>query len=148
MKKRIAVGAIIRYQSKYLLIKKIAEHDVLSSEFHPYIDFLKGGVKEGESLIKALERELKEEINATEDIYDIIACVEKPLIFKFKNSSKYNEQETWFFIIQLHDCIELDANPDEVGEIYLVDYETMLNSLEFEETKEFVINNSSKYGLK
>lgn len=40
MKKRIAVGAIIRYQSKYLLIKKIAEHDVLSSEFHPYIDFL------------------------------------------------------------------------------------------------------------
>lgn len=148
MKKRIAVGAIIRYQSKYLLIKKIAEHDVQSSEFHPYIDFLKGGVKEGESLIKALERELKEEINATEDIYDIIACVEKPLIFKFKNSSKYNEQETWFFIIQLHDCIELDANPDEVGEIYLVDYETMLNSLEFEETKEFVINNSSKYGLK
>ena len=120
----------------------------MSSEFHPYIDFLKGGVKEGESLIKALERELKEEINATEDIYDIIACVEKPLIFKFKNSSKYNEQETWFFIIQLHDCIELDANPDEVGEIYLVDYETMLNSHEFDETKEFVINNSSKYGLK
>ncbi len=148
MKKRIAIGAIIKYNSKFLLVKKTAEHDVKSSEFHPYIDFLKGGVKEGESLTQALKRELKEEINATEDIYDIIACVEEPLIFKFKNSSKYDEQETWFFIIQLHDCIELDANPDEVGEIYLVDYETMLNSLEFKETKDFIIKNSSKYGLK
>lgn len=148
MKKRIAIGAIIKYNSKFLLVKKTAEHDVKSSEFHPYIDFLKGGVKEGESLTQALKRELKEEINATEDIYDIIAFVEKPLIFKFKNSSKYDEQETWFFIIQLHDYLELDANPDEVGEMYLVDYETMLNSLEFEETKEFIVNNSSKYGLK
>lgn len=148
MKKRIAIGAIIKYNSKFLLVKKTAEHDVESSEFHPYIDFLKGGVKEGESLTQALKRELKEEINATEDIYDIIAFVEEPLIFKFKNSSKYDEQETWFFIIQLHDYLELDANPDEVGEMYLVDYETMLNSLEFEETKEFIVNNSSKYGLK
>ncbi len=130
------------------LIKEIAEHDVQSNEFHPYIDFLKGGVKEGESLTQALKRELKEEINATEEMYNIVARIEEPLVFKFKNSPLYSEQETWFFIIKLHDeCLKLNANPTEVGEIYFVDYETMLHSLEFKETKEFVIRNTLEYGL-
>lgn len=149
MKKRTAVGAIILSDSKYLLIQKTSEHDVKSADFHPYIDFVKGGVKEGESLIDAVKREINEEINLTEDMYDIVAQIDEPLYFKFKNSSIYSEQITWFYIIKLHDmCDKFKANPDEIGEILLMDYSSMLDSIEFSETREFIKQISEKYSLK
>ena len=148
MKRRTAVGAIITMESKFLLINKISEHDIKSNKFQPSIDFIKGGVKEGETLIDALKREIKEEINITCDKYDIKCQVDEPLYFEFQDSPIYVDQLTWFFIIKINDSnIKFKPDASEVGGIYLLDYCEMLEKITFKETKDYILCISEKYNL-
>ena len=81
---RQAVGAVIRYKDKYILVYKVKIMEITQSpkDIKGEWDFVKGGIKSHEkSKEKALFRELKEEAGSTH--YRIIKEYSKKLRFEF-----------------------------------------------------------------
>ncbi len=139
---RFAVGAIIIYNEKYLLINKIRNNDVETNLPDEGIwDFVKGGIKQGETAKEALFRELQEELNTTD--FKIIKEFKESLYFKFPNNkkNKYRDQITYLFLVEFmgnQNLIKIDNN--EIGEFRFFTYQEVIDKLTHNETKNIFIN--------
>lgn len=96
MLERMGVGAFIRNKrGKYLLLKTQAK---IGKSVERYWDIPKGGVRRGENLIKALKRELKEELGTN----------------KFKNIRKLNINFSFNFPIEIKKKTGFDSQKVEI----------------------------------
>lgn len=140
-KTRVAVGAIVRYGDKYLLVNKVRNHTIQDKLPKNGIwDFVKGGVKENETLEEAVLRELKEELGS--DNFRILERVGKTLYFKFPNTisnSEYMDQITHFFIVEfLGTDSALKVDNYEIVNWGIFEYQEVINRLTHEETKRYI----------
>ena len=135
---RTAVGAIIMCEGKYLLVHKISNEDIKAPTYKNGIwDFVKGGIKHGETPQEALRRELVEEINIRK--YQIIKEIKEHLLFKFPDSSdsKYEMQDTTFFLITIDDRGQIIPDGKEINDYCFCSTEEVINKLTHVETIEF-----------
>lgn len=149
MRTRKAVGCIIVWGNKFIIINKIANADIQTQECCPEWDFVKGGVKSGEKNVDAVLRELKEETGS--DSYRILYPLPQKLLFDFKQSgskgkSVYDNQETSFYLAEfLGKFQELQADGKEIGAIKCCTAKEVLELLSHEETKQYFSAFLSEY---
>jgi putative (di)nucleoside polyphosphate hydrolase len=145
-KVRKAVGAVIKFRNRFLLIHKVRIKDLKNGAENILgeWDFPKGGAKDLENLKNAVIRELKEETGS--DRYKIIKEFDNKISFEFPEPIKkkigFDMQETTMFLIDyLGDCSDLKPQDDEIDNICFFDSEEVLNKLTHKESKEFFIKN-------
>lgn len=139
---RKAIGAIvITPENKYLLVHKAKVTDCKDGKMEIGLwDFIKGGVRENETVQEAIIREIHEETGlkefvVKEELIDNI-CFEFPPNLKL--SCGYDAQETTMFIVQLNELpTDLRCIDDEIDGYEFVDKDNVLNILSLSETKEF-----------
>ncbi|RWQ71098.1 NUDIX hydrolase [Bacillus cereus] len=139
---RKAVGAIISYNEKFMLVHKIKINGKSGKEeIEGEWDFPKGGIEnEEKNLEQSLLRELKEETGSTN--YKIIKQFEKKICFEFPVSIQmrigYEKQETIMFFVQYQgDIEELKPIDDEIDQIQFFGEEQVLEKLAHVNTRRF-----------
>lgn len=134
---RKAVGAIIKWNGNYILVHKAANSNKnLPIAQSGAWDFVKGGVKAGESFENALKRELYEELSITD--YRIIKRISKPLTFYFPSGLPYEKQETVFYIVELiGSCLSINVDGNEIDQYVCLKEEQVLHWLTHKETQEY-----------
>lgn len=92
MEKKIILTGIIRYKNLFLVVKRSA-----SDDFYPNAwEFAGGNLDDGELLIDSLKRELKEELNFTDEFEARIINYSDEI--KEKNGYNYHIMEFDFLI--------------------------------------------------
>ncbi|MFD3448952.1 NUDIX hydrolase [Microbacteriaceae bacterium 4G12] len=135
---RKAVGAIISYDEKFILVHKVKINgstgkQVIEGEW----DFPKGGIENNDkNLEHSLLRELKEETGSAN--YKIIKQFEEKICFEFSNYIKYKKQETTMFFVEYQGGIEkLNPLDDEIDQIQLFEKDQVLEKLAHIDTRAF-----------
>ena len=135
---RKAVGAIIvTPMNKFLLVHKakINENMIDVDSW----DFIKGGVKENETLLDALKREIKEETGIGKFV--VMEELADKIIFEFPSNMKniigYDAQETTMYMVRLNESSVLVCRDSEIDDYDFIDREKVYNKLSLCETKEF-----------
>lgn len=136
---RNAVGAIITQNNEVLLVHKVKSMDVTGK---PKIiqgswDFPKGGVLSSDATLEeALMRELKEETGSIH--YKIEKKFSETINFNFPKGHKYDAQETvMYHVVYTGDRTDIKVQDDEIDDIMFVKYDSILNTIELDETKQF-----------
>ncbi len=149
MRMRKAIGAIIKVADKYLLVNKIKNSDVDVKLQESEWDFVKGGIKEGESAKDALMRELYEELGC--DDFKITKQLTTPLFFEFRGrqkNKKYDNQVTYFYLVEYEgDIKKINFNNEELMGIELLNSEEIVQKLTHDETREYFRQYIMKEGL-
>lgn len=136
---RKAVGAIVIYDNKYLLVNKIYNSSEGKSVPERW-DFPKGGLIEGETTDQALMRELLEETGT--DQYEIIHRYDHQINFDFGLDHPYKKQETTMYCVKYLGLIgDLKCDGLEIDELDFFTKEEVLSKIELEETQEFLKEN-------
>ncbi len=146
---RKAVGAIVKYNDKFLLIHKVKIMDAGDApiEIEGEWDFPKGGIKLDDlDLKKAILRELKEETGSNQ--YLIIKEFKEKITFTFppaiRDKSGYQSQETTMFLVEyVGDINDLNPQDEEIDEIYFISKEEVMKKLHHQEMKDFFLKISS-----
>ena len=130
------VGIIIINQSKQVLIAKRSFSDLDNND--DLWQFPQGGIKNNESPVDALHREIKEELNLDKNDFTILGQSSNWLCYnkKFKkNNIVYDGQkQKWFFVQLKNNHINkitqyLKNNEHELKEIKFVSYWSPINSV-------------------
>lgn len=139
-KVRQAVGAIIKQDESYLLVRKIFTASI-QKRTAPRYDLLKGGVNdEDPSHEVALFREFSEELN--HNAFKIIKEYDQKICFDFPDYFPYDKQETTMFLVEFYgDRDELKPDGHEVDEVLWVSKDELLGMITLEETLAFLIDN-------
>lgn len=138
---RKAVGAIIVDENdSYLLVHKVKIKDGKIVKIMDAWDFVKGGIKEGESPRQAIVRELWEETG--HENYKIEKEYGEKISFDFPNFMSeingYESQETTMFLVKYSgNKHSLNAIDDEIDEVIFFEKRVILEKLNTRETKEF-----------
>ncbi|MGE8203010.1 NUDIX hydrolase [Heyndrickxia sp. NPDC080065] len=139
---RRAVGAIVTYNDKFLIVHKVKINtDVGKEDIQGEWDFIKGGVKKDEADLKqTVLRELKEETGSTN--YKFIKQFHEKIHFNFplhlQQKIGYQGQETTMFHLEyLGDLTDLKPIDNEINNIQFIKKENVLNVLTHNETKDF-----------
>ena len=141
MSVRLAVGAIVTHNSGILLVHKVRASDGFGGpkKIQGEWDFPKGGVKDGETILEALARELYEETGITD--YEIVS--ELPVLrFKFSSAVQkylgYSEQETRMFLLKIpEDLSKLGPRCDEIESLDFVGTQELKNKLTHESCRRY-----------
>ena len=140
---RKAVGAIVKWKDKFLLVHKVKMMDgkegpeMIEGEW----DFSKGGVKPDETdFSKAILRELKEETGS--DKYEILKELDEKICFTFapeiQKKLGFEKQETTIFIVEYTgDGSDLAPQDEEIDMVEFFTREEVLEILHHNNTKEF-----------
>ena len=125
MKLRKAIGAIILNSKNQIIAFQ-------RSDYKNNWQCPEGGIEEGETPLKAMYREVLEEVGLSKECYNVINTREKPFVYMFidgpENHKGYNGQEKQFFILKLKDDnfkFKLDTKEDEIE---FIDYKTLENN--------------------
>lgn len=138
---RKAVGAIIvDEKDNYLLIHKVEIKDSRIEKNMDAWDFVKGGIKTGESSRQAVVRELWEETGSEE--YVIEKQYSEKISFNFSPSvseiNGFSSQETTMFLVRFKGVkTNLKANDDEIDEVKFFDKAVIREMLSTQETIDF-----------
>lgn len=140
MKIRKAVGAIIRYEDKYLLVRKVRSQSA-DQTIKPRWDFPKGGFDPNDkSLEDALIRELKEEVGVSD--IEVIKRYDETITFNFAKGSAYDRQVTHMFLCEYGGPLDaLVTDGKEIDQVALVDKSQVLDMIKYSETLEFLNRN-------
>jgi len=96
------VGIIIRNnENKVLIAKRLSKNSIPQDNFW---QFPQGGIKNNESSIDALYREIKEELNLDPDDFKILSKTSNWLYYKKKfkkNNIEYTGQKQKWFLVKL-----------------------------------------------
>jgi len=140
---RHAVGAIIRQNNKYLLVRKVKISTGESIE--GFWGLVKGGVNSGdESLEAALWRELKEETGS--DCFAIISEYADKIEFEFSAETKaklnFDCQHTSFYLVEyLGRKEDLKSIDQEIDQFHFCSAEEAYDKICFAEEKQFFKSN-------
>lgn len=137
---RNAVGAIIyNDENQYLLVHKIRRMEGGPVNMDSW-DFVKGGVKKGESFLCAVIRELKEETGS--EAYIIEKEYEDMIEFDFPyevtKKNGYQSQQTKMYLVKYcgnYDDLNVDGK--EISELSFFPEQHILTKLENPETEHF-----------
>lgn len=136
---RKAVGAIVRWHGKYLLVHKVKAMEAGGQEIPSVWDFPKGGVKpEDPDLQSALLRELWEETGSSQ--YRILYKFDDKLIFAFPKDLgiPYTHQETSMFLVEYTgDGTDLSTQDEEVDAVEFFSTQEVIERLPFYESRNF-----------
>ncbi|QFT89589.1 RNA pyrophosphohydrolase [Bacillus sp. THAF10] len=143
---RKAVGAIVTYRDKFLVVhkKKInagAKKESIKSE----CDFVKGGVEPTDSsLEQAMLRELAEETGSSN--FRLIKRFNEKICFDFpvhiqQKIGFTNQETTMFHFAYIGEIATLKPMDEEISDITFLNEEELLKTLTHEDTREFFINN-------
>jgi len=138
---RRAVGAIVSYGPRFLLVHKVKINAEGGKEnIQGEWDFVKGGVEDNENLKIAMLRELEEETGSSN--YDFIKQFEEKICFDFppnlREKIRYDGQETTMFHFEyVGDPSSLKPLDNEIDEIMFVKKEDVLKNLTHTDTRKF-----------
>lgn len=137
---RYAVGAIIKQEDSYLLVRKIFTASI-QKKTTPRYDLLKGGVNDDDpSHVAALFREFSEELN--HDAFKIIKEYDQKICFDFPDHFPYDKQETTMFLVDYYgEKSEIEPDGHEVDEVLWVSKDELLGMITLEETLAFLKDN-------
>lgn len=142
---RQAVGAIIRYKEKYILIHKIKIMEIADSpvEIKGEWNFVIGGIQTNDKSKKdALFRELREETGSSN--YTVIEECSEKLRFEFPEvlkQTRYSCQETTMFIVEFNgDLSILKSDNQEIDQIAVFSKEEVYTTLTHLESKQYFRN--------
>ena len=129
-----AAGGIVLIDNKVLLVK-----NRLRKEYKEYYDsgfwgFPKGHLEEGETPLKAAEREVFEETG-----FEVVCVGEKP-IAESRYTIEYGEtveKTVWFYEMEVIESFKNEPD-DEIEEIALVDFDSAFDLLTHEEDKKIL----------
>jgi putative (di)nucleoside polyphosphate hydrolase len=115
----------LRYRSNVAAIIQAADRKILigeRSDVRGAWQFPQGGVKENESTLQALSRELREEISIKPSHYRVIEC-KGPYRYLFEGGRKkegFDGQEQFYFLVQLtapNSCVQVETDNPEFSRI-------------------------------
>jgi putative (di)nucleoside polyphosphate hydrolase len=139
---RIAVGAIVFQNDKFLLINKIKINTNIGKEtIKGEWDFIKGGVNETDvDLKQAILRELKEETGSTD--YKIIKQFDEKICFDFPDKLKakvgFDRQETTMFLVEfIGDVESISPLDNEISDFVFLERDKVIEKLTHLDTKDF-----------
>ena len=139
---RKAVGAIIiKSANKVLLVHKANICDCKNGNIKADSwDFIKGGVKNNETMLDALKREIFEETGIEQFV--IKKEIEDKIFFEFpldlKSSIGYDAQKTTMYLVEIDEQPDdLKCADDEIDGYDFVDIDSVSGRLSQEETLEF-----------
>lgn len=139
---RKAVGAIIiDSANKVLLVHKANICNNKDEKFKADSwDFIKGGVKNNETMLEALKREIIEETGI--ERFVIKKKFDEMICFEFPNDISdivgYDKQETTMYLVQIDEQPDdLKCTDDEIDGYDFVDIDNVSENLLQEETQEF-----------
>ncbi|MCJ8007345.1 NUDIX hydrolase [Lederbergia wuyishanensis] len=138
---RRAVGAIVSYGPRFLLVHKVKINAIGGKEnIQGELDFVKGGVEDNEDLKMAMLRELEEETGSSS--YALIKQFEEKICFEFppdlRTKIGYDRQETTMFHFEyVGDPSSLKPLDNEIDEIMFVEIEDVLKKLTHSDTRKF-----------
>ena len=114
-----------RYRSNVAAIIQAADQRILigeRSDVRGAWQFPQGGVKEKESTLQALFRELREEVSIKPSHYRVIDC-KGPYRYLFQGGRKkegFDGQEQFYFLVQLtapNSCVQVETDNPEFSRI-------------------------------
>ena len=114
-----------RYRSNVAAIIQAADQKILigeRSDVPGAWQFPQGGVKENESTLQALFRELREEVSIKPSHYRVIDC-KGPYRYLFQGGRKkegFDGQEQFYFLVQLtapDSCVQVETDNPEFSRI-------------------------------
>lgn len=132
---RQAVGAIIKQEQDYILVHKVKLMDGPQGPEHiaGIWDFPKGGVKQGEALLDAVIREIREETGAQH--FRIIRQFDEKICFAF---NVHLSQETTMFLVEYTgNRFEVHPQDEEIDDVQFFVASEVCNYLTHQETKDF-----------
>jgi putative (di)nucleoside polyphosphate hydrolase len=137
MSVRKAIGAIITWKDKFLLLRR---ESILTknglTKITPEWDILKGGIEDGESPEDALMRELYEETGSRD--YAISKKFVEKLIYGLPDETGFEKQEVTMFMVQyMGNGDDLKSNSEEISEFIFLDKKEMESKIMYTETIEF-----------
>ncbi|MFD2042865.1 NUDIX hydrolase [Ornithinibacillus salinisoli] len=142
---RIAVGAIITYRKRFLIVHKTKINTTHGKKnINGEWDFVKGGVQSSDSSLKdAILRELKEETGCSD--FEVVKQFDEKLCFDFprqvQSTIGYRKQETTMFHVEyVGDMEYLQPSDTEISAIEIVDRDTLLLLLTHSNTRNFFNN--------
>jgi putative (di)nucleoside polyphosphate hydrolase len=115
----------LRYRSNVAAIIQAVDQKILigeRSDVGGAWQFPQGGVKENESTLQALSRELREEVSIKPSHYRVIEC-KGPYRYLFQGGRKkegFDGQEQFYFLVQLtapNSCVQVETDNPEFGRI-------------------------------
>ncbi len=133
---RQAVGAIVKKNHKYMLVKKSLCVS-MNQSLVDHWDFPKGGIESRDQTPEAaILRELREETGSSQ--YKIVKAFEKKLCFDFPKAHKYSKQETSMYLIEfLGKESDLRVDGKEIDQIGFYDIQAVKEKIKLPETKTF-----------
>jgi putative (di)nucleoside polyphosphate hydrolase len=138
---RKGVGAVVLYDSKFLLaerIKRLQENGSFK-RIPPEWDLVKGGLDE-ETPAEAILRELFEETGSKE--FRIVKQFAAPLHYTLPESSGFAAQETIIFLVEyLGTPEQLRSDGGEISRLAFFTRNQMLAKLKYQETRDWVDQN-------
>jgi putative (di)nucleoside polyphosphate hydrolase len=115
----------LRYRSNVAAIIRAADQKILigeRSDVRGAWQFPQGGVKQNESTLQALFRELREEVSIKPSHYRVIEC-KGPYRYLFQGGRKkegFDGQEQFYFLVQLtapDSCVQVETDNPEFSRI-------------------------------
>jgi putative (di)nucleoside polyphosphate hydrolase len=137
MVERLSVGAFIRNrEGKYLLLETQAK---IGKTIEKYWDIPKGGVERGENLIKALKRELREELGTNK--FGKIKKLNINFSFNFPAEVKkrigFDSQRVELFFVEFYGKNkDIKVDKKEIVNFIFVDEKEFLQKASYETTRE------------
>lgn len=139
---RKAVGAImVTPENKFLLVHKAKICDCKEDKIDvDFWDFIKGGIRENETMLDAIKREILEETRI--DKFVVMEELSDKICFEFPSNVKrifgYDSQETTMYIVRLSEQPSaLICEDDEIDEYDFTNKNEVLDKLSHAETKKF-----------
>jgi putative (di)nucleoside polyphosphate hydrolase len=137
MKIRKAIGAIIKFKDKFLLLKRgailtVDGFEKIESEW----DILKGGIDDGETAESALMRELFEETGSKKFI--ISKKIKEKLAYGLPAKTGFSSQEVEIFIVKYNgDEKDLKTDGKEIISLQFFSCADAVKKIKYPETEEF-----------
>jgi putative (di)nucleoside polyphosphate hydrolase len=141
---RKAVGAIVYWNDKFLLVGKVKLMDMPNGPVDvPLAWNIPGGgvLDDDESNLSAIKRELREETGS--ERFEIIRQLDDNLCFVFpsgiQTESGFKRQETVMYLIQYTgDGEDLKPIDEEIERVEFVTKDKLLKRISVEETREYI----------